>query len=202
MPQLKIDDDDTSMSPEQFFAWHEHQEKRFELIDGLPVMQPKMQIGASRKHDRVTMNALLSFGNQLRGKPCEANTADVAIQIPAGNIRYPDVSIDCGVWRPEDKTANKPVLVLEVLSPSTMRMDTIHKVEEYKSITGLQAIILVSTVAFEVTLYTRSVEQSLKEGSWTMEIVKKPEDVMTFDSFGVALSLADLYEEVLPSEDD
>jgi len=80
-PQLR------RMTAEEFFAWQEKQDKLYELVDGLPVLPLKMMTGASRAHDRAVVNIIVSLGNQLRGGPCRPTTDDLAVRIPAGNVR-------------------------------------------------------------------------------------------------------------------
>lgn len=51
--------------------------------------------GASRRHDRIVVNAIARLRQSLKGKPCEPATADIAIAVPNGNVRRSDVSVDC-----------------------------------------------------------------------------------------------------------
>ncbi len=83
---------DERLAEVQFFAWLELQGTRYELVDG----QPRAMVGATRRHDRIVGNLIAALNGRLRGGPCVVNTADIAIRIPNGNSRYPDVSVDCG----------------------------------------------------------------------------------------------------------
>lgn len=88
----------------------------------------KMMTGASQRHDRVTVNAIGLLFAQLRGTGCRPMTSDVAVQIPAGNIRRADVVIECGTPASDrDMAVADPRLVIEVLSPSTMSFDRFRK---------------------------------------------------------------------------
>lgn len=127
------------MTAEAFLDWCLGQEGRWELVDGVPVAMA----GAKQVHDRVVVNALLALGGQLRGGPCRPTTGDVAIGIPNGNIRRPDLGVDCGRFEPESLTATDPRLVIEVLSPSTRTFDAIGKLWDYRRVPGLRHIILV-----------------------------------------------------------
>jgi Uma2 family endonuclease len=120
------------MTAEAFLDWCLGQEGRWELVDGVPVAMA----GAKQVHDRVVVNALLALGGQLRGGPCRPTTGDVAIGIPNGNIRRPDLGVDCGRFEPESLTATDPRLVIEVLSPSTRTFDAIGKLWDYRQVPG------------------------------------------------------------------
>jgi len=183
-PKLK------KMTAEEFFEWHEKQDKKYELVDGVPRLHVKMMTGASRNHDRVTVNALLSLGNQLRGKSCQLCTADIAVSIPAGNYRYPDLLVDCGEGGAKDRFAAEPRIVVEVLSPSTMSFDRILKLEEYKTVASLMTIILVDTSYCQVSVHRR------EGGCWGYEVLEDMEDVIALPDIGAELALRDLYEGV------
>ena len=138
---------------EEFFAWHERQEEKYELVDGFPV---RMMTGASREHDRVTINVLESMLQQLRNGPCEPHTSDFAVQPFPGQIRYPDLSVECGPDETSRYEATRVRLVMEVLSPTTRTFDFMRKVAEYQRIEGLDYILLVDPDRLDVRLYARS----------------------------------------------
>lgn len=64
-----------TMTPEEFFDWQSGQDELYELVDGHPVPRHRMMTGASMQHDRATVNIIVSFGNQLRGKPCRSRSS-------------------------------------------------------------------------------------------------------------------------------
>jgi Uma2 family endonuclease len=82
------------MTQDEFFAWQERQEHLHELVDGIPVLPLKMMTGASQRHDRVAVNVIASLHGQLRGGPCRPTTDDLAVRIPSGNVRRPDVTVE------------------------------------------------------------------------------------------------------------
>jgi Uma2 family endonuclease len=102
------------LTPEEFFAWQEDQEERYELVDGVPVPLRGMT-GASNAHDAVVVNTIVSLGNQLRGGPCRVATADTAIRTGIRNIRRPDVTVEYAPIDPRSYEAHAPRLVVEVL---------------------------------------------------------------------------------------
>jgi Uma2 family endonuclease len=176
------------MTIPEFLHWQELQEDRYELVDGEPVLH-RMMSGASQRHDRITLNMLLLLGNNLRGGPCRPTTADVAIMLPAGNLRRPDAAIDCGPLQDRDYVASEPVFVVEVLSPSTRQIDRFRKLEEYKTVLSIRSILLVEPSVPAARLYARGAG-----GLWTsMDIVGLDSAVELADP-RLSLPMRDIYD--------
>ena len=132
------------MTPEELFDWQARQDRNYELVDGLPVLPLKSMVGATERHDTVTVNALGTLFNRLRGKAYRPRTQDKAIRIPSGRVRRPDLLVECGNPLPLSVEADEPRVVLEVLSPSTMRYDRFQKLEDDKT-PLIRVILLVDT---------------------------------------------------------
>ena len=178
------------MSEQAFFAWQEKQERLYELVDGLPVLPLKMMTGASRAHDRAVVNIILSLGNQLRGGPCRPTTSDLAVRIPAGNIRRPDVTIECGgQGGRRDMAVKEPRVIVEVLSPSTMSFDRFKKVVEYQTIATVTHILLVDTEAPRVDVLSRSAG-----GTWTSTRYEGFDAKIELPTIKASLGLDEVFE--------
>jgi Uma2 family endonuclease len=92
--------------------------------------------------------------NQLRGRDCRPFTRDGAIETKPGQIRGPDIGVDCE-RRDNATKAASPRVVIEVLSPTTRDFDTIDKLEEYKMVGSLTRIVVIEPNAPEVIVWTR-----------------------------------------------
>lgn len=78
----------------------------------------------NNRHSRIVVNAFQALARRLERGPCRLSPFAPGVRIPAnGNLRYPDLTVDCGPYRAQDRVAAEPVLVLEVLSPSTRTFD-------------------------------------------------------------------------------
>jgi Uma2 family endonuclease len=176
------------MTPEEFFEWQKRQDRNYELVDGVPVLPLKSMVGATNRHDTVTVNAILLLGNQLRGKPCRPRTQDMAVRLPSQRIRRPDLLVECGNPAPESMEANEPRVVVEVLSPSTMRYDRLQKLEEYKTHPAIRVILLIDTEAPQLTVWRREDE------TWGRAELIGLDAVVELPEIGARLPLADLYE--------
>jgi Uma2 family endonuclease len=179
------------MSVDEFLDWQLRQDKLYELVDGVPVLPLKMMSGATLRHDRVTINVILQLGNQLKGTGYRPTTSDVAIRIPNGNIRRPDITIECGVAKSDrELTAAEPRIVIEVLSPSTLSFDRFRKLEEYKTVQSLRVVLLIDTEAPQVTVHRRDGQV------WGSETLEGLDGVVALPEVGAAVALKDLYDGV------
>jgi Uma2 family endonuclease len=173
------------MSQEEFLRWILTQEIRHELVDGEPVMMA----GANRRHDRIASRTQRSLGNQLDGHKCQPFTSDTAIRIPAGNIRYPDLGVDCGPFDDHSMAASEPTLVVEILSSNTRAFDRTDKIEEYKTVESLDYILLVDPDFPQVRLYWRDDDRA-----WQTRRITGIEAVVALPRIGITLSLGDMYD--------
>jgi len=173
------------MTADAFLAWHEQQEARYELIDGVPVAMA----GARRRHDQVVVNALVGLGRQLGVGECRPFSSDTAVRISDYQVRYPDLGVDCGRFLDEALEADAPRLVLEVLSETTRAFDLVRKVEEYKSVASLRHIVLVDTGEPKIIHWTRSAG-----GDWTYQTSEGLEATLEIPDLNATLPLRTLYE--------
>ncbi len=175
------------MTVAEFLRWQEFQEDRYELVDGEPQLH-RLMSGASQRHDQITMNALLLLGIALRGQRCRPITADVAIQVPGRGLRRADAAVDCGPLRDTEHVASEPLLVVEVLSPSTRQIDRFRKLEEYKSVPTLRYILLIEPSQATTKLYQRDRE------AWTSIDVVGLDAAIDIADLSLRLPLRDLYQ--------
>jgi Uma2 family endonuclease len=181
-PELK------RMTADEFLVWQQSQDHNYELVDGLPVLPLKAMTGATFKHDRVTVNILRELATQLRRKSCRPTTDDIALKIPAGNVRRPDVLVECGPVDLEGISAVEPRMAIEILSPSTMNFDRTRKVEEYKTVPSLAYILLVDTESPRLTLFVR------RDVGWATEFFDTLDAFLDLPEIGCRLAARDIFE--------
>lgn len=181
-PELK------RMTADEFLVWQQSQDQNYELVDGLPVLPLKSMTGATHAHDRIVINLIREFATQLRRKPCKPTTDDIALKIPAGNVRRPDLMVECGKVDPEGAAAVEPKLAVEVLSRSTMGTDRIRKVEEYKTIPSLAHILLVDTERPQITFYERD------GAGWMVRFIDDLDAVVELPAIECRLLARDIFE--------
>jgi Uma2 family endonuclease len=173
---------------EEFFAWQERQPERYELVDGFPI---RMMAGAKNVHDDIVVNVLAELRNQLRGGDCRPFTSDGSIETKPGQIRRPDVGVDCGKRDPNATKATSPRVIVEVLSPTTRDFDTIGKLEEYKLVESVERIVVIEPNAPEVITWVRE-----GDGSWRKDIRQGLDQEIEMQEIGATLPLAEIYDGV------
>ena len=174
------------MTVEAFFDWQLKQDRNYELVDGVPVMTVKAMTGAGDQHDRITVNAIGTLFQQLRGKSCRPKTSDTSVLTSRGT-RRPDITIECGSPKPRDMAADEPRVVIEVLSPSTMRFDRFQKLAEYQQHPRIRVILLIDSEAPQVTIWRRNSER------WATEELEGLGAVVELPEIDAKLPLAELY---------
>jgi Uma2 family endonuclease len=105
----------------------------------------RMMAGGTRAHARVQANFMRELGNRLRGSGCRPYGSDMAIRIDDYSVRYPDVSVVCGdLANPADdkkKAFDAPVVIIEILFPSTAACDQDVKLRAYQSLASVDTIL-------------------------------------------------------------
>jgi len=171
------------MSVNEFLAWEREQPERYEFADGVVTMMT----GGSAAHVTIAMNLAFALRDALRGSGCRPFGSDMKV-IANGTVRYPDVSVVCRpVDDKEDRIAD-PVVIIEVLSPTTERVDRGRKKFDYFATPSIRQYAIVEQDERRVDLYTRA------EAGWTNEVVTG-DAALKLSSIGVELSLDTIYED-------
>lgn len=178
-----------AMTIEAFGRWSETQERKYELVDGVPRLQPWVK----RNHNRITVNIVLALGRQLDASAFEIATGDFAVPTGPQSVRYADVLIEPGGGPGELRTADQALILVEVLSDSTKDVDFGEKLREYSALPGLDTYLIVSQDSRFVWQWTRGAE-----GEWPTEplLIDGDIGVVTLDGVGATLTFDDIYRNV------
>ncbi len=179
-----------SMTLEQFLAWEERQELRYEF-DGV---QPVAMNGVSSEHATVEMNLILALGNRLRGKPCRAFGSNLKIEV-VGRIRYPDAFVVCTPVPRGTYIVRDPVVVFEILSPSTTHTDLVLKSAEYRATPSIKLYVILEQAHAGAQVFRRRGE------NWIAETVKD-DDILHLPEIGIEIPLPEIYADVALAEDE
>jgi Uma2 family endonuclease len=151
--------------------------------------------GASRQHNRITINISSSLNQQLRGRSCEVYAVDMRVKVRASGLyTYPDVAVACGEPKFEDEfvdTLLNPTVLIEVLSQSTERYDRIAKTSYYRTIDSLMEHLLVAQNEVRVEQYSRQTD-----GQWLLAEYLALDAAVDLVSIGCRLMLNDVYERI------
>ena len=151
--------------------------------------------GASRKHNLIVTNVVISLGQQLKGRPCEAYSSDMRVKVAASGLyTYPDIAVVCGEPKFEDTeidTLLNPTVLIEVLLTSTERYDGIAKTSYYRTIDTLTEHLLVAQHEIQVEQYVRQ-----QNGQWLQVEYKSLDSTVELKSIECSLALRDVYEKI------
>ncbi len=172
------------MTLQEFLDWEEQQELKWEF-DGFG---PVAMTGGTSDHSAIQINLYASLRNRLRGKPCRAYTSDLKISA-GGSIRYPDAFVVCSPIPRGALVVTDPVVVFEVLSPSTAAIDIGIKNEEYRDTPSIQRYIMLSQDHQHATVFARI------DNDWVGHIMSDGA-VLSMPEIGIEMPLAEIYEDI------
>ena len=147
--------------------------------------------GATPKHVLIAGNTAREFGNRLRDTNCQVYSADLRIQADLDNVYYyPDVVVVCG--RPEYRdsrrnTVTNPLVIVEVLSPTTRNYDRGDKFAHYRRLDSLREYILIDQEACHVEHFVR------KEGIWEFSESDDCQGNLVIPTLDIAIALKEIY---------
>ena len=149
--------------------------------------------GTSIEHAAITLNIAAELLRQLRGKGCRVLTQDVRVKVAQANAYfYPDVVVVCGQPELEDEnrdTLLNPVVVVEVLSPSTEGFDRTVKFFAYQKLVSLREYLLVSQDKISVEHFIRQ-----PDGQWLKREYTQPGEVVVLESIEAGIQVSVIYE--------
>lgn len=186
----------TKLSLEEYLELDKNSEEKYEYFDG----EIFAMAGGSPNHARIGGNVYESLQRKLRGKSCEAFNSDMRVKVPAAfPYRYPDVSVVCGEpvfdkLQGQDQLVN-PILIVEVLSPSTEAYDLGKKFTAYQSIESFREYLLIAQDAPFVIQHIRQ-----GKGRWLRIEISGMESEIQLETLGITLTMHELYERVTFTE--
>ncbi|MBL8206605.1 MAG: Uma2 family endonuclease [Blastocatellia bacterium] len=180
------------MTIEEYIEFDKNAEGRYEYFDG----EVFAMAGGSPEHSRISINVTSRLFLRLLGSSCEIFNADMQLKVPAAPpYRYPDASVICGGAIFEEvqgiKLLVNPLLLIEVLSPTTEGYDLGKKFTEYKSIASFQEYLAISQSRPHVIRYFRH-----PNGFWVRHDIEGLENEVLLESLNIVLPLSEIYERV------
>jgi Uma2 family endonuclease len=169
------------MTVEAFLAWEERQDARYEF-DGF---QAVAMTGDTAGHSRVQRNLIATLTARLRGGRCEPFGSELKIQV-AGSIRYPDAFVVCSSVPNSATFVTDPVVVFEIISPSTSSIDRIIKNREYRDTPSIQRYVLLEQDRQAATVFSRD------HDDWVGHLFAGDTE-LAMPEIGISVPLAELY---------
>nr|CRH08052.1 Conserved protein of unknown function [Candidatus Magnetococcus massalia] len=182
---MALADRDYKLTEDAYLAGEELADMKHELIDGVAYAM----VGASRNHNAIASNCAGELRNHLKGRPCQAFQSDFKVKV-GHDFFYPDVVVLCDQdSESHDYYTESPLLIIEVLSPSTRRRDEITKLRAYQTLPSLQEYVLVSQDVVKVEVFKR------QNNLWTAAIYGLGDEIH-FSSVDLSLTVEEIYERV------
>ena len=179
------------LTEEEYMRLERAAETRSEFVDG----EMFAMSGGTKAHSILAGMWITQLNIKLQGRGCSVFTSDMKVRTRrTGSYLYPDVSVVCGeaqTHKDMDDVVTNPIVVIEVLSPSTEGYDRGKKFSLYREVESLQDYILAHTGAIHVEHFTR------QSGNWLYREYTGEESTMQIASIECEIQLGDLYTGVI-----
>jgi Uma2 family endonuclease len=179
-------------TPDEYLAQEAKSLERHEYLDG----EMRLMAGGSRNHSLILNNLSRALGPIVDEGPCEVHTSDLRLEVAAdGAYVYPDVMVICDqpiYAAGRDDTVTNPIIIIEVLSPSTREHDRTEKFTLYQQLPSLQEYLLVDSTRVHVTHLRRMSNTN----QWVIAMVYGLDSSLTLESIDCTLSLRRIYHKV------
>lgn len=124
---------------------------KHEYIDG----EVYAMAGASSNHNRLMANIVREFGVHLKNTPCEPFGSDMKVQVE-DNFFYPDVLVVCQHEANDYGVTDSPLIIVEVLSKATRKIDHTLKRQLYQRLPSLQEYVVIEQDVVDIEVCRRS----------------------------------------------
>lgn len=177
----------TKISVDDYLTGEEVSPVRYEYLHG----DVYAMAGASQNHGRITMNFANLLLNKLRNSSCEVFAEGMKVKASEEVFYYPDVLVTCEGNFENRYYAESPVLIVEVISPSTERIDRREKLLTYRTLQSIREIVLISQQEVSVELHRRQ-----SDGRWVTYYFDRTDTEFTLESVDLTLALDEVYRRV------
>ncbi len=164
---------------------------KHEFLDG----EIYAMAGGTPEHAALAMAVGSALLTRLRGGPCRVYSSDLTVRVlETGLATYPDVSVVCGDLERDPESAvtvTNPRLVVEVTSDGTEAYDRGEKLEHYRRIPSLAAILVISHRERRFDLWTRR-----PDGAFDVATAERG-GAVTIDPLGLSLEVDEVYGDIL-----
>ena len=172
------------MTIDQFFTWAERQERKYELIDGVPHLLPYVKLNHARIVTRLA--TMLHVGLEASG--FEVTSGDFAVEVGLRSVRFADVMVIPAGKPGETLRVTDAVVLIEVLSDSTMQVDFGPKLMEYQALQTLDTYLIFSQSEAKVWRWSRN-----QQGKWPTTSQIMSSGTIRIEKISADLSVDSIY---------
>lgn len=174
------------MTLEEFLRWDDGTDTRYELVDGFPMaMAPPAEA-----HRILAVRLVSRIDAALAGRrPCNAQIKPGVVRPDRADSYYvPDIAVTCEPNEPGRQAMVDPILIVEILSPSTERTDRRLKLSAYQTMESVREIMLIDADSHHAELYRRDNDH------WGIQLVRGAEATLILTAVDFRISMAELYD--------
>jgi Uma2 family endonuclease len=166
---------------------------KHEYIDG----KIYAMAGSSKRHNRIILNTAMALRSGAKASACDVYVSDIKVKINSKRYYYPDVVVGCDETDDADPYyLEKPCLIVEVLSPSTVRKDGTEKLLAYQNLASLHTYIMIEQDKCMISLIYQQ-----DSGHWTIDYYNDMNDVILLTCPAMEWCVKDVYDGVQFNQD-
>ena len=190
MSVKSLSQSEKNYTAEEYLKMERRQANKHEFSNG----KIMATAGSTRRHNLICTNTIIAVGSRLRGNKLEIYANDMRVRLSASRFCYPDVIIvngDAVFADNETDVLLNPTVVVEIMTNASGQNDKTDKLESYLAMESIRECVLIREDDMRVEHYSK---QNPKQ--WIFRIYNDREDVLTLDSVGCKISLAEIYAQV------
>ena len=173
------------LSEEDYLQGELQSDVRHEYLQG----SVYAMVGTSKRHNLISLALAAALRTQLRSSSCKVFMSDVKVKIK-DIFFYPDLLVSCSDNKLSPYYETDPVVVIEVLSPSTEDKDRFYKRLIYQRLESLREYVLVEQDNMQIDIYRHETD------GWTLERYEIG-DTVAFESMGFTIPIEEIYADVI-----
>lgn len=179
----------TKISVKDYLEGENFSEIKHEFLNG----EVYAMAGASDRHHRICANVFIKLDSHLAESKCEAFMAEMKLKADEKTFYYPDVFVSCDKAIKSAFFREEPILIVEVVSPSTRQTDHREKLRVYQQIPTVQEYVIIEQDRMLVELHRRQ-----PDGRWITYFYNESDldEILEFQSVNLSLNLEEIYNRV------
>lgn len=181
----------TGTSVEEYLAFERASAEKHEYRDG----EIGAMVGARYRHNTIVGNTGAGLRNQLRGSAYRVLFGNLRLRTPTNLFTYADPLVvgeqRCFLDEQSD-TLLIPLVLIEVVEPSTAAYDRGTKFRHYRSIESLREYVVIEQDSQRIEHFVRQANDR-----WLFSDTKGPDATLTLSTLDCAIPFAEIYEEVV-----
>lgn len=178
----------TKISVEDYLAGEKISPIKHEYVCG----EVYAMAGTSDRHNLIAGSLYAALLTHLRNSSCDPFFGDIKVRVAPDVYYYPDVLVSCEQTPENPYFRNEPILIVEVISPSTKEIDRREKLLFYQKMPSVQEYAVVEQEKMHVEVHRRQ-----PNGTWiTYYFNQNADEAVEFQSVELTLTLGEIYRRV------